>query len=98
LFIGLVNAALTRCWIAGQDGCPPNPRSIPGVAQLWGSDWQDRAGRYGLLIIVGGIVVMAHESVQTRYSIKEIGADRAGFLASALSLFFADKIIRWRTR
>jgi hypothetical protein len=45
--------------------------------------------------LVGGIVVMSHESVQTRYSIKEIGPRLpAAFLASALSLFFADKLIQ----
>src|SRR5690348_15335134 len=38
---------------------------------------------------------MGHESVQSRHSIKEIGPRiPLAFLASALSLFFADKFIR----
>jgi hypothetical protein len=97
LFIGLVNAALTPVLdLLGQTVLStPTLDQLPGVAQLWGSDWQIVLGVYGLLIIVGGILVMAHESVQTRYSIKEIGPRIVlGFLASALSLFFADKIIR----
>jgi hypothetical protein len=97
VFIGLVNAALTPVLnLLGHTVLStPTLDQLPGVAQLWGSDWQIVLGVYGLLIIIGGILVMTHESVQTRYSIKEIGPRIVlGFLASALSLFAADKIIR----
>jgi len=97
LFAGLVNAALGPVLdLLGQTVLStPTLDQLPGVAQLWDSNWQLVLGIYGLLIIIGGIIVMAHETVQTRYSIKDIGPRIIlGFLASALSLFFADKIIR----
>lgn len=73
----------------------PTLDQLPGIGELWNANWQIVLAGYGMLIMVGGIVVMAHESVQTRYSIKEIGPRVVlGFLASALSLFFADKFIR----
>lgn len=97
VFAGLVNAALTPVLtLLGQTVLStPTLDQLPGVGQLWNSSWQIVLACYGLLIVVGGILVMAHESVQTRYSIKEIGPRIVlGFLASALSLFFVDKIIR----
>ena len=97
LFADLVNAALTPVLdlLGNTVLSTPTLDQLPGVAQLWGSDWQIVLGVYGLLIIIGGILVMSHESVQTQYSIKEIGPRIVlGFLVSALSLFFADKVIR----
>lgn len=97
VFAGLVNAALTPVLnLLGQTVLStPTLDQLPGVGDLWNGSWQIVLACYGLLVIVGGIIVMAHESVQTRYSVKEIGPRIVlGFLASALSLFFADKIIR----
>ncbi|MGA5506885.1 hypothetical protein [Streptomyces umbrinus] len=72
----------------------PSPASMPRVGQLWTNSWQIALACYALLIMIAGVVVMSHETVQTRYSIKEI-APRIplGFLAAALSLFLAGKAV-----
>ncbi|MBK3566931.1 hypothetical protein, partial [Streptomyces sp. MBT62] len=72
----------------------PNPTSFPRVGELWTNSWQIALACYSLLVAIAGIVVMSHETVQTRYSIREI-APRIplGFLAAALSLFFAGKAV-----
>ncbi|GAB3396142.1 MULTISPECIES: hypothetical protein [Amycolatopsis] len=73
----------------------PTLDQLPGIGELWDNSWQIVLACYGMLILVAGIVVMSHETVQSRYSIKEIGPRiPIGFLASALSLFFAEKLIR----
>ncbi|MFD4559075.1 hypothetical protein ACFWP5_32940 [Streptomyces sp. NPDC058469] len=72
----------------------PNPTSLPRVGELWTNSWQIALACYALLVAIAGIVVMGHESVQSRYSIREV-APRIplGFLAAALSLFFAGKAV-----
>ncbi|MEX3102602.1 MULTISPECIES: hypothetical protein [unclassified Streptomyces] len=72
----------------------PDPASLPRVGQLWNSSWQTALACYALLVTLAGIVVMSHESVQTRHSAKEI-APRIplAFLAAALSLFLAGKAV-----
>lgn len=72
----------------------PSPASIPQLTALWTNSWQVLLACYGLLVLAAGIVVMAHGTLQSRYSIKEI-APRvvAGFLAGTLSLFAATKMI-----
>ncbi|MGW4058640.1 hypothetical protein ACWEGE_10175 [Amycolatopsis sp. NPDC004747] len=73
----------------------PTISDLPGIGELWNSSWEIVVAAYGLLILLGGILLMGHETVQTRYSIKEIGPRiPIAFIASALSLFFADKLIR----
>jgi hypothetical protein len=68
----------------------PTPDSIPRIGQLWDNSWQILLVSYALLILIAGVLVMGYETVQTRYSIKEI-APRVvvGFLAGALSLWLA---------
>jgi hypothetical protein len=72
----------------------PSPASMPRVGELWTNSWQIALACYALLIMIAGVVVMSHETVQTRYSIKEM-APRIplGFLAAALSLFLAGKAV-----
>lgn len=73
----------------------PTLDQLPGIGELWNNSWQIVLACYSLLILLGGILVMSHESVQSRYSIKEIGPRiPLGFFASALSLFVTDKAIR----
>lgn len=73
----------------------PTISDLPGIGELWNNSWELVVAAYGLLILLGGILVMGHESVQARYSIKEIGPRiPIAFMASALSLFFTDKLIR----
>lgn len=73
----------------------PAISDLPGIGELWNNSWELVLALYGFLILGGGILLMGHESVQSRYSIKEIGPRiPIAFLASALSLFFADKFIK----
>ncbi|WP_329065527.1 hypothetical protein [Amycolatopsis sp. NBC_01480] len=73
----------------------PTLDSLPGVTNLWNHSWLIVLACYSGLIMVGGIIVMAHESVQSRYSIKEIAPRLiVSFVASMLSLFLIDKAIR----
>lgn len=73
----------------------PAISDLPGIGELWNNSWELVLALYGFFILGGGILLMGHESVQARYSIKEIGPRiPIAFLASALSLFFADKFIK----
>ena len=65
----------------------PTPDSLPALARLWDGSWQILLTSYGLLVTIAGIVVMAHETLHSRYSIKEI-APRivVGFFSGAVSL------------
>lgn len=97
LFRDMVNAALSPILeLIGHTALStPTIDSLPGIGELWNNSWELVLAAYVLFILVGGIVVMSHESVQTRYSIKEIGPRiPVAFLASALSLFFVDKFIQ----
>ncbi|MGC7093985.1 hypothetical protein ACPZ19_04915 [Amycolatopsis lurida] len=97
VFRDLVNAALDPILeLLGNTALTtPTLDQLPGIGELWNSSWEIVLAAYGMLVLVAGIVVMSHESVQNRYSIKEIGPRiPIGFLASALSLFFAEKFIR----
>lgn len=97
VFEGLANDALSPILdLIGHTALStPTLSSLPGISDLWNNSWNLVVAAYGLLVLVGGIVLMSHESVQARYSIKEIGPRiPMAFLASALSLFFADKFIQ----
>ncbi|WP_216215727.1 hypothetical protein [Amycolatopsis aidingensis] len=73
----------------------PTLEDLPGLGELWASSWEIVLAVYGGLVLVAGIVVMAHQTLQGRYSIKEIGPRiPVGMIAAALSLFVADKAIR----
>lgn len=45
----------------------PSIESLPRVGELWANSWQIALASYALLIAVAGVVVMSHETVQTRY-------------------------------
>jgi hypothetical protein len=97
LFRSLVEAALAPILeLLGHTALStPTIDSLPGIGELWNNSFELVVAAYGLLVLVGGIVVMGHESIQTRYSIKEIGPRiPVAFLASTLSLFFTDKLIQ----
>ncbi|MGW7514178.1 hypothetical protein ACWGJ2_01115 [Streptomyces sp. NPDC054796] len=72
----------------------PTLEQLPRVGELWTNSWQIMLACYGILIMIAGVVVMAHQSVQAHFSAKE-AAPRIilGFLASALSLFVANEAI-----
>jgi hypothetical protein len=97
MFRDLVNAALSPILeLLGHTALStPTIDSLPGIGELWNNSFELVLAAYSLFVLIGGIVVMSHESVQARYSIKEIGPRiPVAFLASALSLFFADKAIQ----
>lgn len=72
----------------------PQLDQLPVMGQIWGNSQQIVTAVYVVLILVAGIIVMAHETLQTRHSIKEIlPRVIVGFLASNLSLFFGGKVI-----
>jgi len=57
------------------------------VAELWQANLVLADSLYVLLVVIGGILVMGHETVQTRYGIKQIAPRMVfGFLAANLSL------------
>lgn len=74
----------------------PTPEQLPRVGELWESGRQFTVAAYVLLVIIAGITVMAHGTVQTRYGIKEI-APRVvvGFLAANMSLLVCGQAIRF---
>jgi hypothetical protein len=68
----------------------PSPTQLPGLRELWNGSWQIVVAIYGLFVVVAGILLMGYESVQTRYSMREIAPRiTVGFLAGALSLTVA---------
>jgi len=72
----------------------PSPKSLPRVGELWTQSWQILLACYALLVMIAGILLMAYESLQARYSIKEVAPRLVvGFLAGALNLFLATKAI-----
>ncbi|WP_425838395.1 hypothetical protein [Streptomyces fractus] len=95
-FRGIVDAALNPLLdLLGRTLLTtPTPSSLPRLGELWESSWQIAIACYALLVSAAGVVVMAHGTVQTRYSIKEL-APRIplGFLIAGLSLFLAGKAI-----
>lgn len=72
----------------------PTLESVPRVGQLWAQSWQIVLGAYGLLVMVAGLVLMAHESLQARYTVREIAPRLVvGLLAGAVSLVLAGRAI-----
>ncbi len=68
----------------------PAPASIPRLVELWTGSWEVLLACYGLLVLIAGIVLMAYETVQTRYGLREIAPRLVlGLLSGALSLTVA---------
>jgi uncharacterized membrane protein len=68
----------------------PTLEQVPRIAELWQSSWELLLACYAILVMIAGIVVMAHESVQTRYGLREMLPRLVwGFFAAALSLWAA---------
>ncbi|MFF9897758.1 hypothetical protein [Streptomyces longispororuber] len=73
----------------------PTPGSVPRIGELWTDSWKITIASYGLLVMVSGIVLMAHQTVQTRYSVRELGPRiPLGFLAAGLSLPLANEAVK----
>ena len=72
----------------------PSPDALPGLGALWANSWQILLACYALLVVVAGGVLMAYQTLQARYSVKEIAPRLVvGFLAGALSLWVATRAV-----
>ncbi|MFI9811567.1 hypothetical protein [Saccharothrix variisporea] len=68
------------------------PDSLPRLVELWDNSWQILLVTYSLLVLVAGVIVMSHETLQTRHSVKEMVPRLVvGFVAGGLSLWVATK-------
>jgi hypothetical protein len=88
-FAGLVRSAVNPLLaLIGQSALStPQPGSIPAVHTMWATSLAVADACYVLLVLLGAIVVMTHESVQTSYSVKEIAPRIVlGFLGANLSM------------
>ncbi len=95
-FSGVVTAALNPMLdlLSNTLLTTPSPQDLPRLGELWADSWQILLASYGLLVLVAAIVVMSFETLQTRYTIKEIGPRLVvGFLAGALSLWAATRAV-----
>ncbi|MEV6605683.1 hypothetical protein [Kutzneria sp. NPDC051319] len=95
-FAGILTAALHPLLdLLGQTLLStPSIESLPQIGPLWTNSWQLVLAGYVLLVILGGIVVMTHASVQTRGGLKEILPRLlVAFCVSGLSLWAADQAI-----
>jgi len=72
----------------------PQPDSIAAVRALWSTGLGIADACYGLLVLIGGIIVMTHETLQTSYSAKEIAPRIViGFVTANLSMILMSKAI-----
>lgn len=74
----------------------PTLDQLPRIGEIWEQSRLFMVAVYSLLVLVAGIVVMSHGSVQSHYSVREIAPRIViGFLAANLSLFLGDQAIRF---
>jgi hypothetical protein len=72
----------------------PQPDSIAAVQTLWSTGLGITDACYGLLVLIGGIIVMSHETLQTSYSAKEIAPRIVlGFAAANLSMLLMTRAV-----
>lgn len=50
----------------------PDPSSLPRIGELWHVSWQIVLTCYATIVVIAGLIVMAHQTLQTRYTIREI--------------------------
>lgn len=74
----------------------PTLDQLPRIGEIWEQSRLFVVAAYSLLVLLAGILVMGHQSIQTRYTIREI-APRVvvGFIAANLSLLVGDQAIRF---
>jgi len=65
----------------------PHAGAIPAVHAMWATSLAIADSAYVLLAVIGALIVMGHETLQTSYSAKDIAPRLVtGFLAANLSL------------
>jgi hypothetical protein len=95
-FAGLVKSAVNPLLsLIGRTALStPQPGSIAAVRSLWSTGLGIADACYGLLVLIGGIIVMTHETLQTSYSAKEIAPRIViGFVTANLSMVLMSKAI-----
>jgi hypothetical protein len=95
-FAGLVKSAVNPLLsLIGQTALStPQPDSIAAVRTLWGTSLGIADACYGLLVLIGGIIVMSHETLQTSYSAREIAPRIViGFITANLSMVLMSKAV-----
>ena len=95
-FAGLVKSAVNPLLaLIGRTALStPQPDSIAAVRSLWSTGLGIADACYGLLVLIGGIIVMTHETLQTSYSAKEIAPRIViGFVTANLSMVLMSKAI-----
>ncbi|MEC3915512.1 hypothetical protein [Nocardia sp. CDC160] len=74
----------------------PDPNTLPQIGVLWSSSWQLVLAMYGLVVIAAGILLMFHETLQTRWDWREMLPRLVGgFIAGAMSMVIATEAIRF---
>ena len=100
-FAGLVKSAVNPLLsLIGRTALStPQPDSIAAVRTLWSTGLGIADACYGLLVLIGGIIVMSHETLQTSYSAKEIAPRIViGFVTANLSMVLMSQRGRPRQR
>jgi len=95
-FAGLVTSAINPLFgLLGQTLLStPQAGGFATVRGLWAGSLAIADTGYVLLVLIGGIIVMGHQTLQTSYAAKDIAPRLVvGFLAANLSLLLADKAI-----
>jgi hypothetical protein len=95
-FAGLVKSAVNPLLtLIGQSALStPQPGSIPAVHTMWATSLAVADAAYVLLVLIGGILVMGHETLQTSYSVKEIAPRIVlGFTGANLSMVVISQAI-----
>ncbi|WP_053720609.1 hypothetical protein [Saccharothrix sp. NRRL B-16348] len=82
-------------WVGGTLLSTPTLADLPRVGELWEKSRLVVVAVYSLVVMLAGLLLMGHETVQARYSIRDIAPRVAvGFLAANLSLLVGDHAIR----
>jgi hypothetical protein len=95
-FAGLVRSAVNPLLaLIGQSALStPQPGAIPAVHTMWATSLAIADACYVLLVLLGGVLVMSHETVQTSYSVKEIAPRIVlGFAGANLSMALISQAI-----
>ena len=95
-FAGLVKSAVNPLLsLIGRTALStPQPDSIAAVRALWSTGLGIADACYGLLVLIGGIIVMSHETLQTSYSAKEIASRIViGFVTANLSMVLMSRAV-----
>ena len=72
----------------------PNPSQLPRLVELWTGSWEIVLAGYALLVAGAGILLMSYHTVQSHYTLRELGPRIVlGFCTGALSLTGASAAI-----